>query len=126
MSVQLLEFNNTFKQLGLSINTRKCRSLSVFYSRSTTPLVDSFLIDGEKFQRAEDIKKIKYLGNPIDTARFTDSEKYQDEILALANAIADLKLFPWIKLEAMTVFIFSKLHFLMRIGTLRIANLQKL
>ena len=108
MKVQLSDFNNALKHLGLLVNPRKCRSLSVSYCAAPRVISDTFSIDGEEIERLDDATNIKYLGRPVDADYFSNAKEYQDNVLALSNAIADSHLFPWFKLEALSIFVFFR------------------
>lgn len=56
---------------------------------------------------------------------FSDATEFSEKT-ALANAIRDSVLFPWHKLDALSTFVFTKVHFLMRVGVIRYLDLQKL
>ena len=62
----------------------------------------------------------------MDCGQITDLQDFSDKILKLANSIKNSDLKPWFKLDALWVFIYSKLHFLMRVGSLRLLDLKLL
>ena len=126
MRLQLNEMKGALMELGLAINARKCRSLSLTYVRGARQLADRFSLDEETIAQVEEHSKIIYLGKPIDSQYYTDIEDYGREALTLGNAIADSSLKPNFKLDALRVFVYSKFHFLMRIGNFRWVDLSEL
>ena len=110
--------------MGLKLNVQKCVSLSVSYATSSiVKLADAFTVHGELIPVASTAQTVKYLGRPYGSSFYTDIQSYLDEILALARSIRDCDLFPWYKLQALSVFAYSKLHYLMRVGSMRLMDL---
>ena len=127
MKIQLDALVPVLTALALQVNTRKCKSMSVSYRRSSpTPLSTEFFIMRTVIPLVEPNASVKYLGRPVDIDFFTDVESHSANALSLANLIASAHLSPWFKLEAIRVFVYSSLHYLMRVGAIRIVDLNTL
>lgn len=123
MSLILAMAVSSLKELGLQLNIRKCISLSVSYAQSIYKLSDVFYVGNSPIPQADSHQSVKYLGRPYDESLYTDLRSYSDKLLALAQTIENSNLFPWYKLDALNVFVFSKLHYLMRVGSTRMSDL---
>ena len=126
MSSLLTTAITTLGELGLILNVKKCTSLSVSYAHSINKLANVFSVCNVPIPIADTPQVIRYLGRPYYAIFYTDTRTYIKDILTLARTIGYSDLFPWYKLGALNVFVFSKLHYLMRVGSLRMMDLYSL
>ena len=126
MCAQLAAMVRALNALGLELNIEKCVSHSATFSHGCKQMTSVFHIKQEPISQSQNVENLKYLGRQFDGDFFMDAMSYSEKALALATAIEQAPLSPWYQLEALKVFVYSKLHYLMRVAHLRDADLRQL
>lgn len=101
-------FHTHLGYLGLSLNPKKCQSLTIDHGR-VAPKV--FTVNDSPIFTCSQIDSVKYLGLDKDTRFFKPLTSRLASALSLANQIAGSGLMPWQKIDALKVFVLSKIAY---------------
>ena len=125
MQNMLSKVGETAEWMGLKFNAKKCATLHIDCRKKRETRGTPFSIQGEQPVVLKDAEQYEYLGIPTGYRVKQTPEEAISSVLEDVKKLHESLLTPWQKIEALNMFVLSKLDFILRGAKVAMKPLHK-